>query len=85
MRPSRVPDLDADDALAEHALLHDPVERREGRWIRPQHAVAQRGLDDALAGEDGELACVPERLAAAEVPEDEQRADEEQREHEKAR
>ena len=75
------PDLDPRDAVAEDALLHDPVELRQRLLVARQEAVLQGRLDDALAGEHRKLPRVPERLAPPEAPEDEHRADEEEREH----
>ena len=78
------PDLDPRDAVTEDALLHDPIELRQRTLVARQDAGLQGRLDDALAGEHRKLPRVPQRLAPPEAPEDEHRADEEEREHDEA-
>ena len=55
----RVPDLDADDPLAEHALVDDAVDRVERRRIAVEEAGLDRRLHDPLPGERRELSRVP--------------------------
>ena len=49
----RVPDLHADDPLAEHALVDDAVDRVERRRIAVEEAGLDRRLHDPLPGECG--------------------------------
>ncbi len=75
------PELDADDALAEDALLDDPVDGRDRLAVAAEEAGRDRRLDDALARERRELACVAERLRVPEAPQREQGTGAEHREH----
>jgi hypothetical protein len=69
----------------EAPLVAGLVDALEGAGIAAQHPVLQLRLHDPLAREEGELPCVANRLGLAEAAEDDQRAGEEDREHEQAR
>jgi hypothetical protein len=69
------PDLHAHDAVAQHALLHEPVETLPLGAVAGEDAVGEGRLHDSLRREDRQLARVVHGLPPPELAQDEHRRD----------
>src|SRR6185437_966612 len=83
--PAGVPDLHAHHSLVEDPLLDDPVDPLPALRVARERTSTERRLDDALPGEGGVLARVPQRVSPAEVADHEECPDEEDRDGDQAR
>ena len=68
--PVRSPELDAHDGVAQNALMHDPVERRELHAVAADDAVVEVRRDDAPPEHLRQAPRVAHRLGLAGAPED---------------